>query len=113
MSEESLENKIKDFELYLSKEKSQKIFDLKKIQFMEIQAYVVQYQAKNQNNKNSTQQNNKNKTKPKNSLDDEDEPDDLWGDFDDLITNNDNYYDERSSIIQNELSLQEIKKKKN
>ena len=132
MSEESLENKknyikkeiedkgfnLKDFELYLSKEKSQKILDLEKILFMEIQAYVVQYQAKNQNNKNPIQQNNQNnqtvqqkKPKPKNSSDDEEEPEDLWGDFDDLITNNDNYYDERSSIIKNELSLEEYKEK--
>ena len=69
MSEESLENKknyikkeieekgfnLKDFEVYLSKEKSQEVLDLEKIQFMEIQAYVVQFQAKNQNNKNTQQ----------------------------------------------------------
>ena len=30
------------------------------------------------------------------------EPEDLWGDFDDLKVSNDNYYDDRSSIIKNE-----------
>ena len=67
MAEESLENKknyikkeiedkgfnLKDFESYLSQEKSQETLDLQKIQFMEIQAYVVQYQGKNQNKKQS------------------------------------------------------------
>ena len=138
MSEESLENKknyikkeieekgfnLKDFEVYLSKEKSQEVLDLEKIQFMEIQAYVVQFQAKNQNNKNTQQppqqppqkqQNNQTaqqkKTKLKKSSDDEEEPEDLWGDFDDLVVNNDNYYDDKSNIIKNELTLEEYKEK--
>ena len=65
MSEESLENKkdyikkeiedkgfdLKDFEAYLAKEKEQEVLDLEKILFMEIQAYVIQYQAKNQDKK--------------------------------------------------------------
>ena len=65
MSEESIENKknyikkeiedkgfnLKDFEAYLAKEKSQELLNLEKILFMEVQAYVVQYQAKNQDKK--------------------------------------------------------------
>ena len=91
---------------------------------MEIQAYVVQFQAKNQNNKNTQQppqqppqkqQNNQTaqqkKTKLKKSSDDEEEPEDLWGDFDDLVVNNDNYYDDKSNIIKNELKLEEYKEK--
>ena len=133
MSEESLENKksyikkeiedkgfnVKDFENYLSKEKSQTSLDLEKIQFMEIQAYVVQYQANNQNKKSQTTSTNQNQQKnvpkkaKKNSSDDgdEEEPEDLWGDFDDLKISNDNYYDDKSSIINKELTLQEYKEK--
>ena len=133
MSEESLENKksyikkeiedkgfnVKDFENYLSKEKSQTSLDLEKIQFMEIQAYVVQYQANNQNKKSQTTSTNQNQQKnvpkkaKKNSSDDgdEEEPEDLWGDFDDLKVSNDNYYDDKSSIINKELTLQEYKEK--
>lgn len=133
MSEESIENKknyikkeiedkgfnIKDFEAYLAKEKSQEILDLEKILFMEIQAYVVQYQSKNQDKKiqssqpqHQTQQSQQKKSIQKKTLEDSDEePEDLWGDFDDLKVNNDNYYDDRSSIIKNELSLEEYKER--
>ena len=128
MAEESLENKknyikkeiedkgfnLKDFESYLSKEKSQETLDLQKIQFMEIQAYVVQYQGKNQNKKQfpPTQTNQQKKTTIKKSEEenDEEEPEDLWGDFDDL-KGDENFYDDRSSIIKNELSLEEYKEK--
>ena len=86
MSEESLENKksfirkeieekgydLKDFVNYLTKEKSQEILDLEKIQFMEIQAYVVQFQAQNQDKRKEitqqteqTQQNQQNQQKKK------------------------------------------------
>ena len=124
MSEESIENKqsfikkeiedkgfnLKDFELYLSKEKSQEILDLNKIQFMEIQAYVIQYQAKNQ--VVQPQQNKITKAKKENNSDEsDDEPEDLWGDFDDLKISKNNYYDDRSSIIIKELSLDEYKEK--
>ena len=137
MSEESLENKksfirkeieekgydLKDFVNYLTKEKSQELLDLEKIQFMEIQAYVVQFQAQNQDKRKEitqqteqTQQNQQNQQKKKvqrksSQGSDEEEPEDLWGDFDDLKITNDNYYDDRSSIIKNELSLEEYKEK--
>jgi hypothetical protein len=137
MSEESLENKksfirkeieekgydLKDFVNYLTKEKSQELLDLEKIQFMEIQAYVVQFQAQNQDKRKEipqqteqTQQNQQNQQKKKiqrksSKGSDEEEPEDLWGDFDDLKISNDNYYDDRSSIIKNELSLEEYKEK--
>ena len=135
MSEESLENKrnyikkeivdkgynIKDFENYLSKEKSQEIIDLNKIEFMEIQAYIIQFQAKNQinqsqqNQTNQSQQNQINKSKKelsKNTSEGSDEePEDLWGDFDDLKINKNDYYDNRSSIIIKELSLDEYREK--
>ena len=81
---------------------------------MEIQAYVVQYQASNQNKKSQPSQNqqkpNPKKTR-KNSSDEEEEPEDLWGDFDDLKISNDNYYDDKSSIINKELSIEEYKEK--
>jgi len=128
MSEESLENKknyikkeieekgldVKDFENSLAKEKSQATLDLEKIQFMEIQAYVVQYQSKNQNKKTQSSQNQQKpstKKARKNSSDEEEEPEDLWGDFDDLKITNDNYYDDKSSIINKELSIEEYKEK--
>ena len=135
MSEESLENKksfirkeieekgydLKDFVNYLTKEKSQELLDLEKIQFMEIQAYVVQFQAQNQDKRKEipqqteqTQQNQQNQQKKKiqrksSKGSDEEEPEDLWVDFDDLKISNDNYYDDRSSIIKNELYLEEYK----
>lgn len=129
MSEESLENKknyikkeieekgldVKDFENFLAKEKSQATLDLEKIQFMEIQAYVVQYQASNQNKKSqpsqSQQKPNSKMTRKNSSDDEEEEPEDLWGDFDDLKISNDNYYDDKSSIINKELSIEEYKEK--
>lgn len=129
MSEESLENKknyikkeieekgldVKDFENYLAKEKSQANLDLEKIQFMEIQAYVVQYQASNQNKKPQSSQNQQKpsskKARKDSSDEEEEEPEDLWGDFDDLKITNDNYYDDKSSIINKELSIEEYKEK--
>ena len=131
MSEESLENKknyikkeiedkgfnVKDFENYLSKEKSQTNLDLEKILFMEIQAYVVQFQAKNQSqiSQQPSQTNQQNQTKKqikKNSDEsDEEEPEDLWGDFDDIKISNNNYYDARLSIKKKDLTLQEYQEK--
>ena len=131
MSEESIENKknyikkeiedkgfnLKDFEAYLAKEKSQETLNLEKILFMEVQAYVVQYQAKNQDKKvqvaqpQPQPQQKKPAPKKKSGDSDDEEPEDLWGDFDDLKASNDNYYDDRSSIIKNELSLEEYKEK--
>lgn len=133
MSEESIENKnnyikkeiedkgfnLKDFQAYLAKEKSQEVLDLEKILFMEVQAYVVQFQAKNKDKKIQSSQPQPQTQPPqqkkiiqkKTSEDSDDEPEDLWGDFDDLKVSNDNFYDDRSSIIKNELSLEEYKEK--
>ena len=132
MSEESLENKknyikkeiedkgfnLKDFEDYLSKEKSQTNLDLEKILFMEIQAYVVQFQAKNQSqvSQQPSQTNQQNQTKKqirKNSDEsDEEEPEDLWGDFDDLKVSNNNYYDARFSIKKKRFDSSRISRKR-